>query len=87
LLPSGGLLERGVPTLAKHKSNESWNRYHLEERDVPTIALHGISGESAWNYHLIDEESTGGRGFRSELPAYRRGINPRKGILPRITSL
>jgi hypothetical protein len=28
LLPSGGLLECSVPTLAQHKSNESWNRYH-----------------------------------------------------------
>jgi hypothetical protein len=28
LLPSRGLLERSVPTLAQHKSNESWNRYH-----------------------------------------------------------
>jgi hypothetical protein len=38
LLPSGGLLER----------------------DVPTLALHGINGDSAKNYHLMDEESTGG---------------------------
>jgi hypothetical protein len=28
---------------------------------VPTLALHGIHGESARNYHLIDEESTEGR--------------------------
>jgi hypothetical protein len=33
------------------------------ERELPTLALHGINGESAGNYHLINEESTGGRGF------------------------
>jgi hypothetical protein len=41
------------------------------ERDVPTHALLGINGESAGNYHLMIEESTGGRGFRWELPAHR----------------
>jgi hypothetical protein len=29
-------------------------------RELPTLALHGISGDSAGNYHLMDEESTGG---------------------------
>jgi hypothetical protein len=57
------------------------------ESDVLTLALHGINGESARNYHLINEESTGGRGFRRELPAHRRGIHPSKGIPPGITSL
>jgi hypothetical protein len=57
------------------------------ERDVPILALHGINGKSAGNYHLIDEESTGGMGFRRELPAHRLGIHPRKGIPPGITSL
>jgi hypothetical protein len=50
------------------------------------IALHGIAGESGGNYHLINEESTGGREFRLELPAHRRGIRPRKVILPGITN-
>jgi hypothetical protein len=36
---------------------------------------------------LMDEESTGGRGFRRKLPAHRRGLHPRKGIRPVITSL
>jgi hypothetical protein len=54
---------------------------------VPTLTLHRINGESAGNYHLRDEESTGERGFRRELPALKRGIHPRKGILPGITSL
>jgi hypothetical protein len=27
---------------------------------VPTLALHGINGVSGGNYHLMDEESTGG---------------------------
>jgi hypothetical protein len=57
------------------------------ESDVPTLALHGINGESAGNYHLINEESTGGRGFRRELPAHRQGIYPRKVFSPGITSL
>jgi hypothetical protein len=56
------------------------------EHDVPTLALHGINGESAMNYHLIDEESNEGRGFRREVPAHRQEIHPRKRILPRITS-
>jgi hypothetical protein len=103
LLPSGGFLERGVPTLAQHKSNESWNRYHPEdvwnamclhshytgvmnpgivtiwrslERGWPTLALHGINGESAGNYPLINEECTRGRGFWLKLTAHRRGIHP-----------
>jgi hypothetical protein len=57
------------------------------ERDVPTLALHGINGDSAGNYHHMDEESTGIMGFRRELPAYRRGIHPRKGIPQGIVSL
>jgi hypothetical protein len=32
----------------------------LLKRDVPTLTLHGINGDSAGNYNLIDEESTGG---------------------------
>jgi hypothetical protein len=28
--------------------------------DVPTLALSGIDGDSARNYHLMDEEFTGG---------------------------
>jgi hypothetical protein len=55
--------------------------------DVPTLTLHGINGVSAGNFHLMDEESTGGIGFCWELPAHRRQIDPRKGIPPRITSL
>jgi hypothetical protein len=31
LLPSGGLLECGAPTLVQHKSKQSWNRYHPED--------------------------------------------------------
>jgi hypothetical protein len=54
---------------------------------VPTLALHGINGESAGNYHLINEESTGGRGFCRELPPHRQGIHPSKGIPMGITSL
>jgi hypothetical protein len=56
------------------------------ECDVPTLALHGINGESAGNYHLMNEEYFEGRGFRWELPAQRKGIHPRKGIPPGITS-
>jgi hypothetical protein len=33
-------------------------------------------GESAENYQLIDEESTQGRGFHWELPAYLLGFRP-----------
>jgi hypothetical protein len=29
-------------------------------RDVPTLALRRINGDSAGNYHLMDEETTGG---------------------------
>jgi hypothetical protein len=64
LLPTGGLLERGVPTLV----------------------LHGINEESTGNCHLIDEESTGGIGFRQELPAHRREIYLKNGIPPGISS-
>jgi hypothetical protein len=46
------------------------------ERDVPTLALHKITGDSAGNYHLIDEESTQGWEFHRELPAYLRGFRP-----------
>jgi hypothetical protein len=35
----------------------------------------------------MDEESTGGMGFRWELPAHRQGIHLSKGIPPGITSL
>jgi hypothetical protein len=35
----------------------------------------------------MDEESTGGTGFCRKLPGHRRGIHPRKGIPPGITSL
>jgi hypothetical protein len=49
-------LERDVPTLALYRSKESWNRYHPEEF---WNALHVINGESAGNYHLMDEESNG----------------------------
>jgi hypothetical protein len=41
------------------------------ESDVPTLTLHEINGESVGNYHLIDDESTGGSGFRREIPAHR----------------
>jgi hypothetical protein len=54
---------------------------------VPTLVIHGINGESAGNYHLMDKESTGGRGFRCELPGNRQGIHLRKGVPPGITSL
>jgi hypothetical protein len=54
---------------------------------VPTLPLHGINGDSARNYNLIDEKSTGGMEFRQELPAHRQGIHLRKGIPPGITSL
>jgi hypothetical protein len=57
------------------------------ESDVPTLALHEINWESAGNNHLINQESTVGRGFCRESPVQRRGIHPRKGILPGITSL
>jgi hypothetical protein len=46
------------------------------ESDVPTLALHGINRESARNYQLIDKESTQGRGFHRELPAYLIGFRP-----------
>jgi hypothetical protein len=45
-------------------------------RDVPTLALRGINGESAGNYHLINEESTRGRGFHQKMPAYLLGFRP-----------
>jgi hypothetical protein len=35
----------------------------------------------------MDEESTGGMGFRRTLPAHRCAIHPRKAIPPEITSL
>jgi hypothetical protein len=46
------------------------------ERCVPIIALHGINGESARNYHLINEESARGQSFRQELPAYILEFRP-----------
>jgi hypothetical protein len=46
------------------------------ESDVPTLALHGINRESAGNYQLIDKESTRGRRFLRELPAYLLGFRP-----------
>jgi hypothetical protein len=64
-----------VPTLALNGSKESWNRCHPEEVG-PTLALHGINRESVGNYHLIDEESTQGRGFLRESPAYLCGFRP-----------
>jgi hypothetical protein len=53
----------------------------------PTLALHGITGDSAGNYHHMHKKSTGGMGFRRELLAHRRGIHPRKGIPTGITIL
>jgi hypothetical protein len=105
LLPSGGLLECGVPTLVQHKSNESWSHYHPEvvwnpmcqhshytkvmNPGIVTIrrkfgmrcantrtTVHGINRESSGNYQLIGEESTRGRGFHRELPAYLLGFRP-----------
>jgi hypothetical protein len=35
-----------------------------------------MNGESAGNYHFMNEESTGGWGFRWELPAYLSGFRP-----------
>jgi hypothetical protein len=61
---------------------------------VPTLALDGINRESAGNYQLIDEESTRGRGFHRESPAYLLGFrpvrskfleNPSNGNNPRIS--
>jgi hypothetical protein len=37
-------------------------------------------GNSTWNYQLIDEESTRGRGFHRELPAYLLGSRPVRSI-------
>jgi hypothetical protein len=65
------------------------------ERDEPTLTQLGIKGEYAGNYHLMDEESTGGREFRQELPAYLHGFwlvrskfteNPSNGNNSRISS-
>jgi hypothetical protein len=41
-------------------------------------SLHGINRESAGNYQLIDKESTQGRGFHRELPAYLLGFRPER---------
>jgi hypothetical protein len=46
------------------------------DRHVPILTLHGINGESAGNYHLMNEEYTRGRGFLRELPAYICGSRP-----------
>jgi hypothetical protein len=43
---------------------------------VPTFALHGINGDSAGNYCLIDEESTQGREFHRELSAHLPRFRP-----------
>jgi hypothetical protein len=51
-------MECNVPTLALHGSKESWNRHQSE--DVLN------AGDSSGNYHLMDEESTGARGFHRE---------------------
>jgi hypothetical protein len=50
-----------MQTLALHGSKESCNFLPSGgylERNVPTLALHGINRDSAGNYHLIDEEFT-----------------------------
>jgi hypothetical protein len=57
------------------------------ERDVSTVVLHGINGESVGNHHLMGKESTRGRRFRRELTAHRQGIHSRKGIPLGITNL
>jgi hypothetical protein len=66
---------------------------------VPTLALHGINGDSAGNYHLMDEESIGGMIilpgiheppedylFLRELPDQGQGIHWRNEIPLGITS-
>jgi hypothetical protein len=73
------VLERGVPTLAQHKSTDSWNRYHSE--DVwNAMCQHShytwVRNPGIGNYQLIDEESTRGKGFHRELPAYLLGFRP-----------
>jgi hypothetical protein len=68
---------------------------------VPTLTLHVINGDSAGNFNLLDEESTGGMVIQSGiisdedstrgmgiswvLPAHRRGIHQRQGIPPGMT--
>jgi hypothetical protein len=37
-------------------------------RDVPTLTLLGIDGDSAGNYHLMDEESTEGMVIPPGIP-------------------
>jgi hypothetical protein len=51
-LPSGGSLERGVPTLALHGINgESAENYQLIDEDTPE------EGDSTGNYPLINADS------------------------------
>jgi hypothetical protein len=75
--------------LALDRSKESWNRYNSEDvwNAMCQRSQHGINGDSAGNYHYMDEESIGGMVFRQELLAQRQGTHPRKGIPPGITSL
>jgi hypothetical protein len=65
---------------ALHRSKESWNHYHPEDiwnaMSQHSHALHGINGDSAGNYHLMDKESTRGKEFHRELPAHLPRFRP-----------
>jgi hypothetical protein len=50
------------------------------ERDVLTLALHEVNGESAGNYHLMDEDSARRMGFRSSYKLMMR--NPPEKVDP-----
>jgi hypothetical protein len=90
LLPSGGLLERGVLTLAQHNSNESWNRYHPE--DVWNVMCQHSHYTGVMNPGIVTIRRKFGTrcsntrttwdkwGTCRELPAHRRGIHWRKGF-------
>jgi hypothetical protein len=92
LLPSRGLLERGVPTIAQHKGNESWNRYHPE--DVWNTMCQHSHYTGVMNPGIITIRRKFGTlcantrttwykwGICQELPPHKQGIHRRKGIPP-----
>jgi hypothetical protein len=71
-IPTGGRSECDVPTLALHRSKESWKHYHPED---------------VWNAMCQHTRITWDKWrFCRELPPHGQGIHPRKGIPPGITT-
>jgi hypothetical protein len=78
-----GVMNPGIVTIRRKfrkrcaNTHTSWDRWGIC-RELPPHkqGIPSEEGGSAVNYQLIDKESTRGRGFHRELPAYLLGFRP-----------